>query len=192
MDDRCRHWRFRAHHHTRAAPAHKRLVCALLGYLSVSIDSVVGKKKSGNHAVGLDSFCHCLCYYHARPPGLEDRRARHIPDRPVTMLERRLLLISVARDRIHRLFLRPTSVALATVFTPSFVIRHSRHILLVPGTSSVEHLRENVAGCGLESSKWNERDRRQSDEGTAPFSPIRTVSDLPPALLRGDRISYRS
>ena len=97
MDDRCRHWRFRAHHHTRAAPAHKRLVRALLGYLSVSIDSVAGRKKSGNHAVGLDSFCHCLCYYHARPPGLEDRRARHIPDRPVTMLERRLLLISGAR-----------------------------------------------------------------------------------------------
>jgi hypothetical protein len=27
----------------------------------------------------------------------------------------------------------------------SFVIRHSHHILLIPGTSSVEHLRENGA-----------------------------------------------
>ena len=73
----------------RATPAHKRLVRALLRHLSVSIDSVAGKKKRGHHPVRLDSFCHCLCYYHARPPGLEDRGARHIPDRPVTMLERK-------------------------------------------------------------------------------------------------------
>ena len=56
VDDRRSYRRFRAHHHTRAAPAHKRLVRALLRYLSVSFDSVAGKKKSGHHAVGLDSF----------------------------------------------------------------------------------------------------------------------------------------
>jgi hypothetical protein len=63
----------------------------------VSIDSVGGKKKRGHHAVELGSFCHRLSHYHARPPGLEDRRARHISDRPVTVQERRLLLISAAR-----------------------------------------------------------------------------------------------
>jgi len=42
----------------------------------------------------------------------------------------------------------------------TFDIRHSRHILLIPGTSSVDHLRENVAGCRLESSEWDQRDRR--------------------------------
>jgi hypothetical protein len=98
VDARCRHWRFGPSHNIRAAPGHKRLVRAFLRYLSVSIDSVAGEKKSGHHPVGLDSFCHCLSYYHGRPPGLEDRRTRHVPDRSVTMLEGRLLLISVARS----------------------------------------------------------------------------------------------
>jgi hypothetical protein len=31
------------------------------------------------------------------------------------------------------------------VFAASFVIRHSRHIPLIPGTSSLEHLTENGA-----------------------------------------------
>ena len=97
MDVRCGHWRFRPSHNTRSAAGHKRLVRALLRYISVSIDSVAGKKKSRHHPVGLDSFCHCVSHYRARPPGLENGRARHVPDRPVTMLERRLLLISVAR-----------------------------------------------------------------------------------------------
>jgi hypothetical protein len=57
-------------------------------------------------------------------------------------------------DVAARLNARPMSIALATVFVASFVIRHStfeirhsRHILLIPGTSSVEHLRENVAAA---------------------------------------------
>jgi aryl-alcohol dehydrogenase-like predicted oxidoreductase len=45
-----------------------------------------------------------------------------------------------------RLNAKPMSVAVATVFD----IRHSRHIPLIPGTSSVKHLRENVAGAGLQ------------------------------------------
>jgi hypothetical protein len=84
---------------------HKRLVRALLRYLSVSIDSVAAKKKSGHHPVGLDSFCHRLSHYRAGPPGLEDRRARHTPYRPVTVLERRLLLISVARPNAQAISL---------------------------------------------------------------------------------------
>jgi len=36
------------------------------------------------------------------------------------------------------------SVALA------WLLQRSPNILLIPGTSSVEHLRENVAGAGLE------------------------------------------
>ena len=56
MDDRCRLWRFRPSHNTRTAAGHKRFVRAPLRYLSVSIDSVAGKKKSRHHPVGLDSF----------------------------------------------------------------------------------------------------------------------------------------
>ena len=43
-----------------------------------------------------------------------------------------------------RLEATPMSVALA------WLMRRSPNILLIPGTSSVEHLRENVAGAGLE------------------------------------------
>jgi pyridoxine 4-dehydrogenase len=38
----------------------------------------------------------------------------------------------------------PMSVALA------WLLRRSPNILLIPGTSSVAHLRENVAGAGLQ------------------------------------------
>jgi aryl-alcohol dehydrogenase-like predicted oxidoreductase len=38
----------------------------------------------------------------------------------------------------------PKSVALA------WLLQRSPNILLIPGTSSVEHLRENVASAGLE------------------------------------------
>ena len=72
VDDRRSYRRFRANHHARAAPAYKRLVRTLLGYLSVSIDSVAAKKKSGYHLVGLDSFSHRLSHYHARTAGLDD------------------------------------------------------------------------------------------------------------------------
>jgi aryl-alcohol dehydrogenase-like predicted oxidoreductase len=41
-----------------------------------------------------------------------------------------------------------TSMAVAQ----SWLLQHSPNILLIPGTSSVEHLRENVAGAGLELS----------------------------------------
>ena len=43
-----------------------------------------------------------------------------------------------------RLNARPMSVALA------WLLQRSPNILLIPGTSSVEHLRENVAGAGLQ------------------------------------------
>ena len=158
VDDRCRHWRFRPSHNTRAAPGHKRLVRALLRYLSVSIDSVAGKKKGGHHPVGLDSFCHCLSYYHARPPGLENRRARHVPNRPVTMLERRLLLISVARPNApaisssHWQLESPAAPSLAwhlfaplaTVFAASFVIRHSTFVIHCTFCSFPEHHQWNT------------------------------------------------
>jgi len=39
---------------------------------------------------------------------------------------------------------KPMSVALA------WLLQRSPNILLIPGTSSVEHLRENVAGAGLQ------------------------------------------
>src|SRR5260370_1960259 len=43
-----------------------------------------------------------------------------------------------------RLNAKPMSVALA------WLLQRSPYILLIPGTSSVEHLRENVAGAGLQ------------------------------------------
>lgn len=46
-----------------------------------------------------------------------------------------------------RLGATPMSVALA------WLLRRSPNILLIPGTSSVAHLRENVAGAGLELSR---------------------------------------
>ena len=42
-----------------------------------------------------------------------------------------------------RLGATPTSVALA------WLLQQSPNILLIPGTSSVAHLRENIAGAGL-------------------------------------------
>ena len=43
-----------------------------------------------------------------------------------------------------RLDATPMAVALA------WLLQRSPNILLIPGTSSVEHLRENVAGAGLQ------------------------------------------
>ena len=43
----------------------------------------------------------------------------------------------------QRLDSRPMAVALA------WLLQHSPNILLIPGTSSVEHLRQNIAGTGL-------------------------------------------
>jgi aryl-alcohol dehydrogenase-like predicted oxidoreductase len=43
-----------------------------------------------------------------------------------------------------RLEATPMTVALA------WLLQRSQNMLLIPGTSSVEHLRENVAGAGLE------------------------------------------
>lgn len=34
----------------------------------------------------------------------------------------------------------------------AWLLQRSRNILLIPGTSSLEHLRENVAGAGLRLS----------------------------------------
>jgi pyridoxine 4-dehydrogenase len=54
-------------------------------------------------------------------------------------------LQSEALDAVaKRLEATPLAVALA------WLLRRSPNILLIPGTSSVEHLRENVAGAGLE------------------------------------------
>ncbi|MBE7160230.1 MAG: aldo/keto reductase family oxidoreductase [Williamsia herbipolensis] len=49
-------------------------------------------------------------------------------------------------DIAKRLDATPLSVALA------WLLHRSPNMLLIPGTSSVEHLRENVAGAGLELS----------------------------------------
>lgn len=46
----------------------------------------------------------------------------------------------------------PMSVALA------WLLQRSPNILLIPGTSSVQHLRENIAGAGLELSEGDLRD----------------------------------
>jgi len=43
-----------------------------------------------------------------------------------------------------RLKANPMGVALA------WLLQRSPNILLIPGTSSIEHLRENVAGAGLQ------------------------------------------
>ena len=54
-------------------------------------------------------------------------------------------LQSAALDAVaHRLDATPMSVALA------WLLQRSPNILLIPGTSSVGHLRENVAGAGLQ------------------------------------------
>jgi len=45
-----------------------------------------------------------------------------------------------------RLGTTPMAIALA------WLLRRSPNMLLIPGTSSVEHLRENVAGAGLRLS----------------------------------------
>ncbi|MGQ4510732.1 oxidoreductase [Streptomyces sp. DW26H14] len=50
---------------------------------------------------------------------------------------------STLSDAAARLHATPMSVALA------WLLRRSPNILLIPGTSSVEHLRENAAGAGL-------------------------------------------
>ena len=56
-------------------------------------------------------------------------------------------LQSTARSAVAgRLGATPMAVALA------WLLRRSPNILLIPGTSSVTHLRENVAGAGLELS----------------------------------------
>jgi aryl-alcohol dehydrogenase-like predicted oxidoreductase len=47
------------------------------------------------------------------------------------------------RSVAQRLDARPMAVALA------WLLQRSPNVLLIPGTSSVEHLRENVAGAGL-------------------------------------------
>jgi aryl-alcohol dehydrogenase-like predicted oxidoreductase len=46
-----------------------------------------------------------------------------------------------------RLDATPMAVALA------WLLRRSPNILLIPGTSSVAHLRENIAGAGIELSE---------------------------------------
>lgn len=51
--------------------------------------------------------------------------------------------LSAVATRLHA---TPMSVALA------WLLRRSRNILLIPGTSSVAHLRENVVGAGLSLS----------------------------------------
>jgi pyridoxine 4-dehydrogenase len=49
------------------------------------------------------------------------------------------VLASVAK----RLGVTPTAVA------QSWLLQHSPNIMLIPGTSSVAHLRENIAGAAL-------------------------------------------
>ena len=39
--------------------------------------------------------------------------------------------------------------ATPTAVAQSWLLQHSPNIMLIPGTSSVTHLRENIAGAGL-------------------------------------------
>ena len=54
---------------------------------------------------------------------------------------------SILSDVAERLGRTPMQVALA------WLLRRAPNILLIPGTSSVAHLRENVAAAGLELPK---------------------------------------
>jgi diketogulonate reductase-like aldo/keto reductase len=72
-----------------------------------------------------------------------------------------------------RLNAKPMSVALA------WLLQRSPNILLIPGTSSVEHLRENVAGTGLQLpheaiKKFNAIQRRK--EGSRKSRPLKLIS----------------
>ncbi|HEY0239064.1 MAG TPA: aldo/keto reductase family oxidoreductase [Friedmanniella sp.] len=66
-----------------------------------------------------------------------------------------------------------TSMAVAL----AWLLRRSSNVLLIPGTSSVAHLRENVAGAGLALSADDlaELDRigrpDESDQGVSPLRP---------------------
>jgi pyridoxine 4-dehydrogenase len=73
---------------------------------------------------------------------LRDRRIAYVPYFPLGGFSplQSDTLSSVA----VRLDTTPMAVALA------WLLQRSPNILLIPGTSSVEHLRENVAGAGLQ------------------------------------------
>jgi aryl-alcohol dehydrogenase-like predicted oxidoreductase len=72
---------------------------------------------------------------------------------------------SILSEVAHRLDATPMQVALA------WLLRRSPNILLIPGTSSVAHLRENLATAKLELS----------DEIIAALDRIATDSGLPDA-----------
>jgi diketogulonate reductase-like aldo/keto reductase len=73
-----------------------------------------------------------------------------------------------------RLNAKPMSVALA------WLLQRSPNILLIPGTSSVEHLRENVAGTGLqlphEAIKKFNAIHRQKENGSRKSRPVKLIS----------------
>jgi aryl-alcohol dehydrogenase-like predicted oxidoreductase len=75
-----------------------------------------------------------------------------------------------------RLNAKPMSVALA------WLLQRSPNILLIPGTSSVEHLRENVAGCRLE------KDRLRN--GAGGISDIEGKATRVGASERGQQTSF--
>jgi pyridoxine 4-dehydrogenase len=75
-----------------------------------------------------------------------------------------------------RLNAKPMSVALA------WLLQCSPNILLIPGTSSVEHLRENVAGCRLE------KDRLRN--GAGGISDIEGKATRVGASERGQQTSF--
>jgi hypothetical protein len=66
------------------------------------------------------------------------------------------------------------SVALA------WLLQRSPNILLIPGTSSVEHLRENVAGTGLqlphEAIKELNASQKQKESGSRKSRPRKLIS----------------
>ena len=93
VDNHRRWWRLRASHNSGGAPVNERLVRTLLRHFGVSAHSVALEKIRRHHNPELGPFRHRRSHYCDRAAGFENGRARHIPYRLLTMLERRLLLV---------------------------------------------------------------------------------------------------
>ncbi|WP_175864297.1 aldo/keto reductase [Burkholderia cepacia] len=72
-----------------------------------------------------------------------DRRARPRRHRLCAVLSARRLLAAAVVDTVRRGGATPMQVALA------WLLRRAPNVLLIPGTSSLAHLHENLAASGL-------------------------------------------
>jgi hypothetical protein len=95
VDDPGSYRRFRAHHHTRAAPLTNGWFALFSGISACPVTAWFVKRNAGITLSGWTRFVIGFIIIMLGRLGIEDRRTGYIPDRPVTMLERRLLLISV-------------------------------------------------------------------------------------------------